>query len=103
MTPELSSFRLDHASDLGIAGQIRARIALLVADGELVAGASLPSLRELADHLGTNVNTVRAAYTRLETDGLVETRHGVGTVVLPASADRLAHGSPQLVSNTVAV
>jgi DNA-binding LacI/PurR family transcriptional regulator len=103
VTSQLSSFRLDRASGLGIAGQIRARIALLVADGELGPGARLPSLRELADQLGTNINTVRAAYTRLEADGLVETRHGVGTVVLPATADRLARGSPRLISNTVAV
>ncbi len=34
---------------------------------------------------------------------MVQTRHGVGTVVVPASADRLAAGSPRLVSNTVAV
>lgn len=103
MTSQLSSFRLDRASGLGIAGQIRARIALLVADGELGPGARLPSLRELADQLGTNINTVRAAYTRLEADGLVETRHGVGTVILPTTADRLALGSPRLISNTVAV
>ncbi|WP_374969698.1 substrate-binding domain-containing protein [Terrabacter sp. BE26] len=71
--------------------------------GELEPGAQLPSVRALADRLGTNVNTVRAAYARLQTDGLVQTRHGVGTVVLPASADRLAHGAPRLVSNTIAV
>jgi LacI family repressor for deo operon, udp, cdd, tsx, nupC, and nupG len=103
VTPTLSSFRLDPASGLGIAGQIRARIVLLVADGELNPGDRLPSVRALASQLGTNVNTVRAAYARLEADGLVQTRHGVGTVVLPASADRLARGSPRLVSNTVAV
>jgi DNA-binding LacI/PurR family transcriptional regulator len=57
----------------------------------------------LADQLGTHVNTVRAAYAQLQQDGLVQTRHGVGTVVLPASADQLAVGSPQLGSNTVAV
>jgi LacI family transcriptional regulator len=99
----LSSLRLDPTSALGIAAQIRAQIAIRVADGELEPGALLPSVRGLADQLGTNVNTVRAAYGRLQTDGLVQTRHGVGTVVLPASADRLAHGSSQLVSNTVAV
>jgi DNA-binding LacI/PurR family transcriptional regulator len=103
VTAQLSSFQLDPASGLGIAGQIRARIALLVADGVLAAGDRLPSVRALANQLGTNVNTVRAAYARLEADGLVRTRHGVGSVVLPASADRLAGGSPRLVSNTVAV
>lgn len=103
MTSSLSSLRLDPSSALGIAGQIRAQIAIRVADGELEPGTLLPSVRELAAQLGTNVNTVRAAYARLQADGLVQTRHGVGTEVLAASADRLAHGSPQLVSNTVAV
>jgi DNA-binding LacI/PurR family transcriptional regulator len=46
---------------------------------------------------------VRAAYAQLQEDGLVQTRHGVGTVVLAASADRLAAGSPRMVSNTVSV
>src|SRR4051812_29756249 len=103
MTLGLSTFRLEPSSGLGIAGQIRGRIALLVADGELPPGVRLPSVRALAEQLGTNVNTVRAAYARLEADGLVETRQGVGTVVVPASDDRLARSSARLVSNTVAV
>lgn len=100
---QLSSLRLDPASDLGIAGQIRARIALLIADGALDPGARLPSVRALADQLGTSVNTVRAAYAQLEAAGLVSTRHGVGTVVLPAGTDRLARSASRLVSDTVAV
>lgn len=103
MTTALSSLRLDPRSDLGIAGQIRAKVALLVADGELVPGARLPSVRALARQLGTNVNTVRAAYARLEADGLVHTRHGVGTTVLSARADHLVPSSRQLGTNTVAV
>jgi DNA-binding LacI/PurR family transcriptional regulator len=99
----LSTFRLDPRSSVGIAGQIRARIALLVADGELKPGALLPSVRTLARQLGVNVNTVRSAYARLEADGLVRTRQGVGTVVLPAGAGRLASGSTAPASNSVAV
>jgi DNA-binding LacI/PurR family transcriptional regulator len=100
---DLSSLRLDPKSDLGIAAQIRARVTLLVADGALEPGGRLPSVRTLARQLGTNVNTVRAAYARLEADGLVSTRHGVGTLVLPASAGHLVQGSPLLASNTVGV
>jgi DNA-binding LacI/PurR family transcriptional regulator len=103
MAPALSSFRLDPASDLGIAGQIRAKIALLVADGDLEPGEPLPSVRLLAQQLGTNVNTVRAAYARLEADGLVRTRHGVGTVVLAVTPNQFVARAPQLGSNTVAV
>src|SRR5215216_3464163 len=99
----LSSLSIDPRSDLGIATQIRARIAVLIADGELAPGARLPSVRGLAAQLGVNVNTIRAAYAELERDGIVRTRHGVGTVVLAAPPARLPAGVRPLGVNTVAV
>jgi LacI family transcriptional regulator len=98
----LSTFRLDFRSDVGIAAQIRTRIAFLIADGEVKAGERLPPVRDLARQLGVNVNTVRSAYAKLDADGLVRTRHGVGTVVLDARAERLPAALP-LGVNTVAV
>ena len=92
MVRGLSTFRLDARSGLGIAAQIRTRIALLIADGDLVPGDRLPPVRDLAGHLGVNVNTVRSAYARLEADGLVRTRHGVGTEVLAAHLERPSPG-----------
>src|SRR6266545_3976261 len=103
MANSLSSLSIDPRSDLGIAAQIRARIAFLVADGELAPGERLPSVRDLAAQLGVDVNTIRAAYADLERDGLVRTRHGVGTVVLAASPARLPAGVRPLGVNTVAV
>jgi DNA-binding LacI/PurR family transcriptional regulator len=99
----LSTFRLDFRSDVGIAAQIRTRIAFLIADGELTAGERLPPVRDLARQLGVNVNTVRSAYAKLDADGLVRTRHGVGTVVLAARVERLPAGALPLGVNTVAV
>jgi len=99
----LSTLSIDPRSTLGIAAQIRAHIAFLVADGELAPGERLPSIRALATQLGVNVNTIRAAYTELERDGLVLTRHGVGTVVLAAPPGRLPAGIRPLGVNTVAV
>jgi DNA-binding LacI/PurR family transcriptional regulator len=103
MVGALSRFRLDPRAGVGIAGQIHARIALLVADGELKPGDRLPSVRELARQLGVNVNTVRATYASLEADGLVRTRHGVGSVVAAAGVERLRAGVRPLATNTVAV
>ena len=100
MADSLSTLTIDPHSDLGIAAQIRARIAFLVADGELVPGERLPPVRDLAARLGVNVNTIRSAYAKLETDGLVRTRHGVGTVVLPG---RMAPSALPRGTNTVAV
>ena len=104
MIEALSTFRLDSRSGLGIAAQIRTRIALLVADGELAPGDRLPPVRTLARHLGVNVNTVRSAYARLEADGLVRTRHGVGTEVLASHLERpVSPGVGVLGANAVAV
>jgi DNA-binding LacI/PurR family transcriptional regulator len=94
--------RLDPRSHVGLAAQIRARIALLIADGALESDDRLPPVRGLARQLGVNVNTVRSAYAQLEADGLVRTRHGVGTVVLAARPEDL-RSSRSLGVNTVAV
>ena len=50
------------------------------------------------------MNTVRAAYSRLEADRLVQTRHGVGTVrVPPLALPAPAPGAGPLGINTVGV
>jgi DNA-binding LacI/PurR family transcriptional regulator len=103
MKDNVSRFRLDPGSDLGIAAQIRGRAALLIADGVLRPGDRLPPVRGLARDLGASVNTVRAAYARLEDDGLVHTRHGVGTIVATGSVERPAVGMLPPGSNTIAV
>jgi DNA-binding LacI/PurR family transcriptional regulator len=103
MARGLSSFQLDPDTTIGIATQISTRIALLIADRELAPGDRLPPVRSLAQQLEVNVNTVRASYARLEADGLVQTRHGVGTVVLPGGLERVPAGIRPLGLNTVAV
>jgi GntR family transcriptional regulator, transcriptional repressor for pyruvate dehydrogenase complex len=50
--------------------------------GEIEAGASLPSERELAETFGVNRHAVREALKRLQQAGLVEVAHGGATRVL---------------------
>ena len=52
-----------------------------VVDGELAAGASLPSERRLAEVLGVSRPAVREALQRLSQAQLVEVRHGGNTTV----------------------
>ena len=75
--------------------QIRARIADLVAAGELPAGTRLPSVRALAGDLGIAPNTVVRAYRELEAEGVVRTARGKGTVVAdaPPAPDDAAVGA----------
>jgi len=83
-------FRVDRTSDLPVGIQVAWRLRAMISSGTLTAGDRLPSVRELAEDAGVNANTARAIYGRLEADGLLESRHGLGTFVAasaPSSAD----------------
>lgn len=69
--------------------QIRSRIEA----GELVAGEQLPTVRQLADQLEVNFNTVARAYRLLDELGWISTQHGRGTFVLSAEQRKRALGS----------
>jgi DNA-binding transcriptional regulator YhcF (GntR family) len=72
---------VDSGSPIPPYEQVRSQIAAQIADGELVPGTRLPTVRQLADDLGLAVNTVARGYRELETAGMVETRGRGGTVV----------------------
>jgi len=80
-SPSTTPFETDHDDDLPVGVQLGWRLRALIASGRLGPGERLPSVRELAEWAGVNVNTVRATYARLESDGLVATRHGRGSFV----------------------
>jgi DNA-binding FadR family transcriptional regulator len=80
---------LDHTADVPLGVQLDWVVRAAVASGRLCAGDRLPGLREVADQLGVNHNTVRAAVAKLEADGLLETRHGSGTFVAPGAATQV--------------
>ena len=56
----------------------------LVASGALVAGAAVPSVRDLARELTINPATVAKAYQRLCDGGVLIVRRGEGTFVAEA-------------------
>ena len=80
---------LDHTADVPLGVQLDWVLRAAVASGRLRAADRLPGLREVADQLGVNHNTVRAAVAKLEADGLLETRHGSGTFVAAGAATQL--------------
>lgn len=72
---------IDRDAELPIGLQLAWSLRAQIGDGRLQPGQRLPALRNLADSLGVNVNTVRAVYQRLEHEGVIESRHGSGTFV----------------------
>jgi len=61
--------------------QIMDLIRKRIASGELKAGQQLPSVRDLAQQVVVNPNTVQKAYVELEREGYVATQRGTGTFV----------------------
>jgi GntR family transcriptional regulator len=70
--------------------QVADEIKALIARGALSEGMALPPVRQVADDLGVNLNTIAAAYRELQKEGLLKIRHGSGAVV---SSRRLAQQS----------
>jgi len=84
---------IDLESTVPIVEQVHAEIRQAIASGLLSTGDSLPTVRQLADDLGINLNTVARAYRLLEGDGLVTSIRGRGSIVrsareAPAIAER---------------
>lgn len=61
--------------------QIVEQVKQLVATGSIQPGEHLPTVRQLAHQLHINPGTVARAYSDLERQGVVMSRHGGGTIV----------------------
>jgi DNA-binding transcriptional regulator YhcF (GntR family) len=83
--------RVDRQGELSPGMQLAWRLRALIGSGQIGAGERLPSVRELATEAGVNVNTARSVYRRLEREGLVTSRHGLGTFVADSTV-----GSPDV-------
>ena len=81
--------RIRAESDSPIYQQIIDQIKAQVAEGEVKKGDRLPSVRELAQDLGVNVNTVYKSYRELESEGVVRMRVGFGVTVIADRQNRL--------------
>lgn len=80
--------RIDPSSGVPIYRQIVAQVRRSIASGALAPGDRLPSVRGLAGEMKVNPTTIVKAYSELEHEGLVQTRHGMGTYVSAEHVDR---------------
>lgn len=80
----MSELTVDSASATPVYRQIVEQIRYLVEGGGLGPGDRLPPVRQLADNLGVNRNTVAKAYAMLRERGLIETKGASGTTIADA-------------------
>jgi GntR family transcriptional regulator/MocR family aminotransferase len=74
---------VDPGGDVPMFRQIEEFLRQSILSGALAPETRLPATRRLAQDLGVNRITVQNAYAELEADGLIFTRTGSGTYVLP--------------------
>ena len=74
---------IDTSDSVPVFAQLIDQIKKAVLGGELSSGATLPSIRQLANDMGLNHNTVAKAYRLLERDAVIETKGYRGTFIHP--------------------
>lgn len=95
-------FAIQLNSGVPIYRQVIDEIVRQIDRGQIACGELLPSVRQLAGELGVNPMTVSKAYSKLESDGVVERKRGVGMVVIKKAEkpiDYLKPGIRQLVAD----
>jgi GntR family transcriptional regulator len=68
--------------------QLIRQVKFAVAEGVVVPGQLVPSVRELAKSLAINPNTVQRAYLELQSEEVIETRRGRGMAVCTGAKRR---------------
>ena len=84
----MATQRLNSASGTPLYLHLVERLKHSIATGAIMAGEQLPSVRRMAEDLVVNPNTVVRAYRDLESEGIVELRHGSGVFVREEVAAR---------------
>ena len=73
--------RLNPASGIPLYLQLIEQVKHAIETGAIRAGEQLPSVRQMAEDLLINPNTVAHAYRELEHEGIIELRHGSGAFI----------------------
>jgi DNA-binding transcriptional regulator YhcF (GntR family) len=82
--------------------QITRQVKSQIIAGELPEGASLPSIRKLAQELQISVITTKRAYEELEKEGFIDSVGGKGTFVAAQNAEFLREKRMKVVEERLA-
>ena len=73
--------KIDFNSEEALYIQLKNQIIIGIATAQLQEGETLPSVRELADHIGINMHTVNKAYSILKQEGYLKLDRRKGAVI----------------------
>ena len=79
--------QIDVGSDIPMFTQLIEQIKQGVLAGELISGDAMPSIRQLANDLGVNQNTIAKAYKLLERDKIIVAKGYKGSFIHPEAKE----------------
>ena len=94
-------FSIDPTGEVPIYEQIVRQVKLAVADGTLVGGQKVPSVRGLASDLAINPNTIARAYTQLQNDRVLEPLRGRGLIIRRDALSRCTKARNTIVADAL--
>ena len=80
---------MQFTDDKPIWRQIYELIAMRILSAEWSEGSRIVSVRELAQEVGVNPNTVMRSYENLERDGIIFNRRGIGFFVSEGAGEHI--------------
>ena len=81
--------------------EVRKLLIELIESDEIAEGDQMPSETALATRLGVSRNTIRELLVQMETEGLVQRSHGIGTFLLRTPKRHGTYDSfPQLIAES---
>ena len=88
---------IDAGNGIPIYEQIERQVKFAVANGSLLVGERVPSVRELATQTAVNVNTVARAYRDLQQHGVLNSIRGTGLTVSAEAPKICAAGRLEMI------
>ena len=90
---------MEFSNNLPIYLQIINQIKRDIVAGKLKAGQKMPSVRELAEKLKVNPNTIQRAYLELERENITYTKRGMGTYL--TGEEKIIHSLKKELSGKI--
>ncbi len=88
-------------SGLPIYEQLVRQVKFAVAEGILVPGQLVPSVREMAKQLAINPNTVQRAYLQLQNEAVLQPQRGLGMTVCLDAKKRCVSDRQQMLAERI--
>jgi GntR family transcriptional regulator len=91
-------FSIDPDNGVAIYEQIVRQIKFAIAEGTLVPGQMLPSVRQLGQQLAINPNTINRAFQQLQQEQIISPLRGLGLTVERNAAAKCIEARQNLIA-----